>query len=169
MHIALCIDRLHASRCAMLALVDGLSPEQARWRPSYDRWSVLEVICHLADEEREDFRQRLDLTLHAPGTEWPPTDPEGWAVERDYNARDLDDATRDFAAERTRSLAWLRTIGDPDWSRVSHHRSGPITAGDLMASWVAHDLIHLRQLTRLQFEQFARAASPANTAYAGRW
>ena len=40
-------------------LLDGVTPVQARRKPAPDAWSMLEVICHLYDEEREDFRQRL--------------------------------------------------------------------------------------------------------------
>ena len=49
--------------------VSSLSAQEARWKPSEGRWSALEVVCHLADEEREDFRVRLDLTLHHPDRE----------------------------------------------------------------------------------------------------
>ena len=69
---------LSASGAAIRELAKALSPEQARWRPAPGQWSVLEVLNHLCDEEREDFRQRLDLLLHHPGEPWPPVDPETW-------------------------------------------------------------------------------------------
>jgi len=43
------------------ALVAGVTAEEARRRPAPDAWSLLEVVCHLHDEEREDFRPRLDV------------------------------------------------------------------------------------------------------------
>ena len=46
--------------------VNGLTVEQARWKPTPNDWSILEVINHLYDEEREDFRVRIDYTLHRP-------------------------------------------------------------------------------------------------------
>ena len=45
-------------------LVAGVSAAEARVRPSPEAWSILEVVAHLLDEEREDFRPRLDLVLH---------------------------------------------------------------------------------------------------------
>ena len=42
------------------AVLAGVDAEQARWKPDADSWSILEVVCHLVDEEREDFRTRLD-------------------------------------------------------------------------------------------------------------
>jgi len=46
------------------ALLAGVDPEAARLKPSAESWSILEVVCHLYDEEREDFREHLDFILH---------------------------------------------------------------------------------------------------------
>jgi hypothetical protein len=56
-------------------LFKNISEEQARWKPGADRWSILEVINHLYDEEREDFRKRLALVLDNPDEPWPAIDP----------------------------------------------------------------------------------------------
>ncbi len=63
-------------------LVDGVDDEQARWKPDAESWSILEVVNHLYDEEREDFRVRLDSMLHRPGENAPPIDPQGWVTAR---------------------------------------------------------------------------------------
>ena len=60
-------DRLAANADAFAALVDGVSDEQARWQPEPTQWSILEVVNHLADEEVEDFRRRMETTLLHPG------------------------------------------------------------------------------------------------------
>ena len=54
------------------ALLAGVTPDEARLKPDPVTWSILEVVCHLYDEEREDFRQRLDIMLHRPAEPWPP-------------------------------------------------------------------------------------------------
>ena len=46
------------------ALLAGVGAEEARVKPSKGTWSILEVTCHLYDEEREDFREHLDFILH---------------------------------------------------------------------------------------------------------
>ena len=46
------------------ALLAGVAPEAARLKPSAESWSILEVLCHLYDEERQDFREHLDFILH---------------------------------------------------------------------------------------------------------
>src|SRR5512139_3296144 len=84
------------------ALVLDMTLEEAQARPAPESWSALEVICHLCDEEREDFRQRLDLILHRPQEPFPPIDPQGWITARRYNERDLTEMLDDFAAERAK-------------------------------------------------------------------
>jgi len=169
MDLDLCRTRLSAHSRAVAAMVEGLSGEEARWKPDARAWSVLEVVNHLADEERDDFRKRLDLTLHRPGEKWPPIDPETWAVERKYNERELGVSLTDYLAERGRSLEWLGTLRDPDWGATYTASFGEIRAGDLLVSWVAHDVLHLRQLCRLRYQRLERNFAPHSPVYAGRW
>ena len=107
------------------ALVQGVSDEQARWRPSATSWSILEVINHLFDEEREDFRVVLDHILH-PDQPWPDRgsiDPLGWVTARRYNERDLDESLNNFLTAREDSLAWLRGLPRPIGKRLTRHPS----------------------------------------------
>ncbi len=152
------------------AQVVGVDDHQARWKPDAAQWSILEVMCHLADEEVDDFRTRLDLTLHRPEAEWPRIDPQRWAVERRYNEGSLDEALGRFLDRRGQTVAWLAGLAAPDWSRAHQHpRFGPISAGDLMISWVAHDHIHIRQLNRLHREYLVASLPEHSPAYAGKW
>ena len=133
------------------ALVRGVSEQQAQWRPGPDSWSILEVVNHLLDEERHDFRVRLDYTLHRPGEPWPPIDPGGWVTERKYNQADLEASLDGFLSEREASLAWLSELAAPNWKATHETSFGPIAAGDVFAAWVAHDLLHMRQLVELHW------------------
>ena len=58
------LARFSANAAPIAALARGVTDAQARWKLSPEQWSILEVINHLYDEERQDFRTRLDLTLH---------------------------------------------------------------------------------------------------------
>lgn len=170
MELSVMIERLRANAGVLAALVAGVGDAQARWKPERDKWSILEVTCHLADEEVEDFRTRVEHTLERPEAAWPPIDPQGWAEARAYNERDLAEALARFLAARRDSLAWLESLGDPDWSRAHRHpKLGPISAGDLLTSWVAHDHIHIRQLNRLHREYLVEELSEHAPDYAGRW
>jgi hypothetical protein len=164
------IGQLEAQEPLIAGLLAGFSQEQARRRPAPDAWSALEVACHLLDEEREDFRQRLDLALHHPEREWPPIDPQGWVTARGYNQRDMADTVAAWRAERRRSLAWLRGLGAPDLTAARRHPAGfELRAGDLLAAWVAHDLLHARQLLDLSYARTLGEAAPFSVEYAGDW
>jgi hypothetical protein len=167
------VDRLRSqmtkNSARIRALLQDVSDEQARWKPDLDSWSMLEVLGHLLDEERQDFRVRLDYTLHRPGERWPPIDPGGWVTERLYNQRDLDTSLAEFLSEREASVAWLRGLSVPDWNATHETPWGPITAGDLFVSWVAHDLLHMRQLVELHWAHTAVHLEPYRPDYAGEW
>ena len=170
MDISWMIQQLTTHGASITQLCSTVSQADARVKPNPQAWSILEVINHLYDEEREDFRQRLDLTLHQPETEWPAIDPEAWVTSRAYQQRDLQQSIANFAAERKRSIEWLHTLRDPDWSRLRTHPSGfALRAGDLLSAWVAHDVLHLRQLVELHYHLVTLQAAPYAVEYAGDW
>jgi hypothetical protein len=150
-------------------LASQVGQEQARWKPDAQSWSVLEVVNHLYDEEREDFRTRIEYTLYRPGEDWPAIDPQGWVSKRGYNQRLLPDSLEKFLQERRASLQWLTGLEAPDWKSQYQAPWGPITAGDLMAAWVAHDLLHIRQLVELTWAWTTKQLSPYSPEYAGQW
>jgi hypothetical protein len=128
----------------------------------------LEVINHLLDEEREDFRKRLALVLNNPEASWPPIDPEGWVIQRDYNRKELTKSVNDFIVEREKSLKWLFEIDSPNWQATYHHpKMGPMSAELMLANWAAHDLFHIRQVTDLQFAYLKREVAPISLDYSG--
>lgn len=150
-------------------IVQGVSDEQARWKPKAHEWSILEVINHFYDEEREDFRTRVDYVLHRPGEAAPNIDPVGWVTARAYNERELASSLENFLRERTQSIAWLRGLENPDWKKALKHPRFTISAGSLLASWLAHDFLHLRQLVELHYAWVKQQVAPFSVDYAGDW
>jgi len=164
------VERFAADREVIEHLVAGLSEAEARWKPDPKSWSVLEVVNHLADEEVDDFRRRVDIALHSPETPLPPIDPEGWVVSRGYAKRELRESLERFCREREASLVWLRGLRNPDWNRsVTHPRAGVLRAGDFLASWLGHDYLHIRQLCRIHFNYVGELAPSYSTDYSGGW
>ncbi len=162
------ITQLSQQAQVFQSLVQHVSQEQAIWKPSAQEWSMLEVINHLADEEHEDFRTRFDLSLHKPSTPWPPIHPSAWVTERSYNTRDLAESLEQFSLERDKSLSWLKGLSNVNLEQIYHHpKVGPVRAADLMASWLAHDLLHIRQTTRLHYQYLQHLNFKID--YAGDW
>lgn len=163
------IRQLSDNAARIEALVRGVTPQEAMWRPEPDSWSMLEVVNHLYDEEREDFRVRLDIILHHPGKPWPPIDPQGWVSERRYNERDLEDSLNNYLNKRKASLDWLHELQDPDWSTLYESPFGSMRAGDMLSSWVTHDHLHMRQLVELHRALTEHKSEPYQLDYAGSW
>ena len=163
-------DRLAATARAIDVATRWLSDDEARWRSEPSQWSAKEVIHHLYDEDREDFQTRIELTLRAPDAAWPPIDPPRWVVERAYNEQAWPALIDRFLAQRAAHVDWLRGLRAPDWERThTHPTAGPLRAGDLLASWIAHDVLHLRQLARIHFRRGEQLVAPYSNRYAGAW
>jgi hypothetical protein len=163
------IGRLERFAGVLPAVTAVVTDAEARWKPAAEHWSILEVCRHLLDEEREDFRPRLESTLRDPAAPWAKLQLEGIAERLKYNEADLKETVVAWTAERRKSIAWLRTLAAPDWARAYQHPSGAVRAGDLLGSWAAHDALHLRQISKRLFELAARDAGEFKTGYAGAW
>ena len=161
--------QLALNRDRVAALARGISQDMAHWKPNEESWSILEVICHLADEEEFDFLVRLQMILEKSEKDWPEIDPEGWVTERKYNEEDLFEILSRYMDLRNEALAWLDSLENPDWDIVYEAPFGEISAGDMFASWVTHDLMHLRQLIELQRFYLVEQAKPYRLDYAGEW
>ena len=151
------------------SLLAGLTQEEAQFKPHPEMWSILEVLCHLYDEEREDFREHLDFILHRQNEEWHSIDPDGWVLGRKYNEQNFVDMEAKFFAEREKSLEWLKGLSNADWKCTYTSQFGSLQAGDMFASWVAHDNLHIRQLVELRRARLENIAKPFSVAYAGDW
>lgn len=151
------------------ALVTGISQADAQHKPDAETWSILEVVCHLIDEERDDFRQRIDIVLHRPDVIFPPIHPSAWVTERRYNERDLSEMLALWLSERQQSLDFLAQLAAPDWDTSYTYPYGTVRAGDLLAAWVAHDILHMRQLIELRHTRLISQTTPFSVDYAGDW
>ncbi|MHC4846789.1 MAG: DinB family protein [Planctomycetota bacterium] len=168
MNVEALIRRLESGGGVYAALYANLDHDALHWRPAPGKWSLLDVLCHMLDEEREDFRLRLRLTLAEQGEEWPANDPEGWVVSRNYAERDPDEALAQFLAERSASVEWLAGLESPNWEAVYDHPRGfVISAGDLLLSWVVHDAAHMRQIGKLMIGHADTLGEPFSSDYAG--
>ena len=162
--------RLSHNADVICSLASGVTEEQVRWKPEPEAWSILEVINHLYDEEREDFQTRLDLLLHHPGQSWPGIDPAGWVIERQYNQRNPAVSLHNFLKERQGSITWLENLSEPNWEQgYNHPQAGHISAADMLAAWVAHDFLHIRQLIELHWLALSQLGKSYAVAYAGAW
>ena len=115
-----------------------------------------------------DFRHLWERNplVRASGRDWP----QGWVIERDYAAKNLEESLESFLEERKKSIAWLRGLKSPAWDSEKTFDNGwSPKAGDIFAAWVAHDILHIRQLAKLHYEYICHLADPYEVDYAGDW
>jgi hypothetical protein len=150
----------------------GLAEAEYLWRPATGKWNLLEILCHLRDEECDDFRARTRHILETPALPMPPIDPTGWVMARDYAVQDFLSVFQDFINERSLSHQWLSSLpplSETVWDNVYHHpKIGPMSARFMLANWLAHDFLHLRQIARLRYE-YLQSISGQPLFYAGDW
>jgi hypothetical protein len=152
------------------AMLTGINQGDAQLKKNKKEWSILEVTCHLYDTEREDFREHLDFILHRQDDgEWSAIDPQAWVTERKYNQQDFNKVKGKFFRERERSLVWLKRLKNANWNIKYTSQWGSMPAGEMFASWVAHDNLHIRQLTELRRRLIEQKTKPYKIGYAGDW
>ncbi|MBL0126064.1 MAG: DinB family protein [Flavobacteriales bacterium] len=169
------MDRIHLTTQLAVqgdvfrAMLSGLTPDQFRWKPAPEKWCALEIICHLYDEEREDFRARLKSVLETPELPFVKIDPPAWVSERKYMTQDFEGILKRFLTERESSVTWLSGLKDPPWSNAYlHPKVGPVNCDLLLTNRVAHDLHHIRQLNNLRYG-YLTSISTVPMDYAGTW
>ena len=151
----------------LAGLVAGLDASGWRARPAPAEWAPVEIVCHLRDEETEDFGARVRLAA-TRGKRFTPIDPERWAVERRYLDADGPEALAAFRERRAESLAFLAGLSPDRLTRaVAHARTGGLSGLDLLAAWVAHDRLHVAQLAATLARGWAERWRPLRAEYAG--
>ena len=148
-------------------LLAGLDEAGARTRPATNEWSPVEILCHLRDEETEDFGARLRVIVDG-GSEFTPIDPERWAVDRRYHEAKLPEVLEALRARRQASLDLLASVSPEALNGFrAHTRLGRLSGHDILTAWVAHDRIHLAQLAGTLARIWALRWAPFRAEYAG--
>jgi len=163
------INELKRNNSVFKALLEGLDPDMVQFRPHSEHWTILEIISHLFDEEVEDFRQRLQIMLDTPHVMPPAIDPVGWVKSRAYIDNDFNQKLNTFIHARLESIHWLETLENPQWNNKCEHGTlGVMTAQKYLENWLAHDLLHIRQIIRVKYLYLSKNAQNS-IAYAGTW
>ena len=131
-------------------LTRGLTRAQLLQRPAPGKWSIHEIVCHLADTEVANaWRYRMVLAEDEVGlTAW---DQDRWATGHQYRRQDFRLALEQFRTLRARNLALLKVAGRKMWARTATHSSaGTLNAGQMVMHLAHHDANHLGQVGRIR-------------------
>lgn len=163
------ILELFRNKDVFRSLLTGLPKEQYLWKSNSEKWCLLEICCHLYDEEREDFRTRTKYVLETPELPLPTIDPVKWIEERAYIQQDFNSTLNKFLKEREKSVKWLQSLRNPNWDNAYNHpKFGEMTAKMFLTNWLAHDYLHIRQIISLKFD-YLKQLTHESLTYAGNW
>jgi hypothetical protein len=127
-----------------------------------DTWSAFDVVGHLIHGERTDWMPRVRMILKFGETKtFERFDRSGH--EREVAGKSLEELLDAFAAERSNSLDQLRALDlrPEDLDRRGRHPAfGVVSLSQLLATWGAHDLTHLHQISRVMAHQYRGAVGP---------
>lgn len=139
-----------ATADALAASIVGIDDAVLQKAEAPEKWSIADVIQHLADAEWVlGFRYRQiaaedNVTL-------PFFDENAWARELKYQPINVERAMEDFRALREINLRFLRRIPEEKYSRAGFHpERGPESIEHCMKLYAGHDLVHLRQIGRIK-------------------
>ena len=163
------IQELDRNRKVFSALLTNVPEDLVTWKADPKHWCLLEIVCHLVDEECEDFRTRVGHTLDTPNEPLVSIDPVGWPKTRNYLERDFETVVQKWEQERIASVKWLRELNGKNWENAINNRElGKISARGFLLNWLAHDYLHIRQINALQ-HAYLKHKSGNDLTYAGNW
>ncbi len=147
---------------AVRGLLEGLPSGWTDATEGGETWSPYTVIGHLVHCEREDWIPRARIILdQGPDRRFRPLDR--FAQFHESRGKSLSDLLDEFETLRELNLQTMRgwTLGEAQLSLTGDHPEfGAVTLRQLLATWVAHDLGHLVQISRVMARQYRQAIGP---------
>jgi len=144
------VDVLRETTLALSRAIDGLSPAQLRQPEAPGKWSIAQILQHLADSEIVwAWRMRLILAQDRPVL--TGYDQDLWAECLHYDQADVSDALEQFTVLRRGNLRLVESASPADLKRVGiHSERGEESLEHLQRLYAGHDLMHLQQLARVR-------------------
>ncbi len=144
------VDVLRETTLALSRAIDGLSPSELRQPEAPGKWSIAQILQHLADSEIVwAWRMRLILAQDRPVL--TGYDQDLWAERLHYDQADVSDALEQFTVLRRGNLRLVESASPADLKRVGiHSERGEESLEHLQRLYAGHDLMHLQQLARVR-------------------
>lgn len=144
------------------SMLSGLGPEWIDATEGPETWSPYVIVGHLIHGERTDWIPRARIVL-AQGESRVFAPYDRFAQFHESEGKSLADLLNEFARLRTESLSVLngwRLTREQLALEGEHPAFGAVSLRQLLATWVAHDLGHIAQVTRVMAKQYRDAVGP---------
>lgn len=147
------IEAAEKSPKEIAAAVSGLSPEVLRYKPAPEKWSILEILGHLADIEIVyGYRLRQMLADEKPVI--APMDQDAWAKHLGYMDIPAPELVALYGLNRHHTLRLMRRLKAADLEKSAFHpeHQKDVTVARLVEQMAGHGSNHLAQIERLKQE-----------------
>lgn len=145
------LDEAERGPRKLAAAVSGLSQKTLRYKPSPDKWSILEIIGHFADTELiYSYRLRQMLADKKPVI--APVDQDEWARHLGYTEAAPAELVAQYGLNRHHNIRLLRRLGVDDLKKSAYHpeKKANVDVAGLVERLAAHDANHIAQIERLK-------------------
>jgi DinB superfamily len=142
----------------LATLIKGLDKKRLALPPAPGKWSIAEILAHLADTELV-AGWRMRLVLGQNGTPIQAFDQDVWASTFNYRRRDPKTSLQTFKALRESNLTLLKAVSKNLWENYGMHQErGKESIGHMVRMFAGHDLNHLRQVEQIASQSRKRPA-----------
>ena len=156
------IQILERTPGVLRTLLKSISPDWTSHNEGEGTWSVYDIIGHLIHGEKTDWIPRLDIILSAKEDKRFKVF-DRFAQFEESKGKSLPQLLEEFSLLRQKNIEYLRsqqiTREQLDLTGI-HPAFGNVTLAQLLATWTAHDLNHLAQLSRVMAKQYKEAVGP---------
>ena len=143
-------------------LLSGLDDEWVKNNEGGDSWSAYDIVGHLLHGEQTDWIPRIEITL-SEGDNKTFTPFDRFAQFEKSKGKTLEGLLDEFAEARSNNIKVFKglNITEDDLSKTATHPAlGTVTLSNLLSAWVAHDLGHIAQISRVMAKQYKNAVGP---------
>ena len=147
------IEAAEKSPKEIAAAVSGLAPATLRYKPAPEKWSILEILAHLADIEIV-YAYRLRQMLADEKPVIAPIDQDAWAKHLDYLEAAAPELVAAYGLNRYQTVRLLRRLKVDDLSKAAFHPESKkdVTVAELVGMMSGHGTNHLAQIEKLKKE-----------------
>lgn len=130
-------------------LISTVRDEDLRARPAPGKWSVGEILAHMAEDELATSWRYRQMIEHC-GCDLASFDQDQWAELGDYASWNPNEALELFRLLRNANLRLLARLSSQEWQKFGiHAERGRITVSDLARHMAGHDMNHIDQIRRI--------------------
>lgn len=130
----------------LLEALEKYPKEMWKYKPGPERWSIHEIILHIADSEANSYI-RCRRFLAEPGETVMAYDEDQWAVSLDYQDQSAEDAVELFRLLRQMTHQLIRSLPASAWANTIYHpENGKMTLDDWLNVYTNHVSEHIRQM-----------------------